>query len=245
MTVVFNCPIIGCVESTVEAFITKPDSLANRDGSKRTNKKHLKQLTSGLQTKVAIGRYPNGTEVIIDGHSRKAAWAAGSLARPERLFVDIFELTCFKEECDLIDIFCGKASQSTPSEKAEQARNRNGLTYNSDLCNSPWTAAMKAAGYNEDEGYAVFNDALVWLDQFDLTVKNTKRIFSAGVRAAFLETFIDRRQQASIFWTDYVKEDSELPGCIALKAEIEAQNGWGGATSNHFKRVATQRVREI
>lgn len=243
MSKVLNNPIIGCVEMTVDRFIVTEDSKANRIGENRIGKTHLKSLTHGPQMKVAIGRYPDGREVIIDGHSRKAAWKAGTMDRPDKLFVDIYQLSEFKDEGSLIDIYCGRSSVSTPKEKAEQARNRNGLVFKSILCNSSWTAAMKAAGYKEVEGYERFKDALYWLDEFDLDVKNTKREFSAGIRAAFLDTFVEYRQQAMTFWADYIKAESDLPGALALKEALSKQEGWGGGTSAQFKRMATDFVK--
>lgn len=244
VTSTLRCPIIGYVKMEVEEFMSKPGSLANRIAENRTNKKHLRELSSGTQQTVAIGRYPDGRDVIIDGHSRKAAWAAGSLDRPPHVFVGIHQVESLEDEAYLIDIYCGRAAVATPGEKAEQARNRNGLVFTSELCNSSWVAAMKEAGYpKEDEGYQRFAEALKWLDQFGLSTKNTKRTFSAGIRAAFLETFLDYSRNAKTFWSDYVKEDSQLQLVRNLKDEINAQDSWSAATLKTFKRKAVDSVK--
>lgn len=239
-------PIIGTIKLSVDEFISKPDSEANRIGENRIGKKHLTSLTSGAQSKVALGRYPDGRDVILDGHSRKAAWRSGTLERPENLSGDLYAISSFQDEKELIDIFCGRASVSTASEKAEQSRNRNRLEFTSDLCKSPWIAAMKTAGYpDSDEGYEVFKDALKWLDQFGLTTKNTKRTFSAGVRAAFLESFISDNKNAIVYWTDYIKDDSQIEACLIIKEELERQLGWSGSTATLYKRKTLTAIRNM
>lgn len=221
-----TCTNVTLETMTVDQWIAVPGYYANRDVEKRMNKPHLKGgITAATQTLVKAVR-KDGELIKIDGHSRARAWERGRLAKPELLYVVIFEVTEDRDIDRIYDAETSKLTAATGAEIGYAARKRLGFEPLSKFGQSSFQTAfnlLRDAGESTEETMIRFKEELFELDKMALpfTSKEEKKRLSQTVKAMMLRSLQDDRDVAVMFWRDYVRDTPVNPAVEAFLAAMD------------------------
>lgn len=213
---------------TVNDWLSVPDYPANREVGKRINKPHLKGdlKSAAMETVCAVSI--GGRLMKIDGHSRAAAWEAGTLSAPNEVSVIIYYVSCMNEAHDLYDSFTAKTTAATASEESYTANKRIGFNPQSKLCQSSWKSAFNMHGFKtQEEGMKHFFPEMQIIDSW-MVNQSRSQFWSVGVRGAMLLSLKEDPEVAIRFWDLYRNENSNDQFVNRLKETIEDLDGVSG-----------------
>lgn len=215
----------------------------NRDVSKRLKKDHLTGASTSEQqavVSVVLTSQANGEEfysetepmMIIDGHSRRAAWLAGSLPAPDFVYVQFFSDLTDAEIVKEYNVFISNAGQGTVAERNDIQNKLNGFNPTSPFVVASWKQAFSVLGFAYEDGLKEFKTLLQLIDKWNIAPEKGKastRRHVTGVKAAILETFPGKEdiQQWEDFWLDFFANETKGEKANKLRAFVKEKVGGG------------------
>lgn len=219
------------MEITVEEWINEdlfPRYKANREETKRMDKKHLKGKLLCDDQAIVKATCLNGVLCKIDGHSRAEAWRRDQLEKPDKVIVMVYEVSSEEEIHFLYKSFNNKAAAESPAEEMYHLKRLNDFDPKSGLVQSSWKTAfnmVKTKGEDLDSVFQRMVPILRRVDSWGIKQK-TSIEFGTGIRAAILSTMSSDMQNASLFWELYRRSGETGNRHVdKLKQAVEERRG--------------------
>lgn len=245
----------GVIQFDALSWAAVRDNVRQRDTESRARRaKHLRTLHPAHQ-KVNVARFPDGTLMKLDGHSRGFLWRAGEVPAPEIIYADVWECETLEDAKDLYTKFDSQDAVETSSDKIFGGLKECGVSFTSDLLRSQrFGAGLRYAqeqyggqlSYNRHSVYRVLSN---WLPELALLDEcgPTRRRFIAPIVGGALLIFRRYGPEAKSFWAAYqqgagVKLDGEMDAVQAFQERVDrlAREGrfWGSANRQLVLRTA-------
>lgn len=219
-----------------------------RDHLKRLNSQHLKGEFSAPQRLVNVALLGK-RKIVLDGHSRRAAWDKGQLTLPQTLVAVFYKVNSLTDVIELYKHFDSRVAVEKPSDLFETARKESGVVMQSVMMNQSLKTTLEIAEVlnfgkkSKKELTAMiltYKDALAYIDEFEfiLSNKNLRKVFCAGTKAAMIVS-IHKALECGIesdvagFWEDlYNMSETDSPQVIktAYRTAMQCDRGTGAIT---------------
>lgn len=218
-----------------------------RNHEKRLNAPHLKGKVAAPQCIVNVALL-GSRKIVLDGHSRRAAWANGQLSCPETLLCVCYKISTIDDAIQLYKYFDSRLAVEKPSDLFETARKESGINLESAMLNNSLKTTLEIADYlytgSRSKGTLelinMFKESLEFIDSFGfvLNTKNLRKVFCAGTRAAMIVSIHNAIKQGveedvASFWEDlysYSEVDSTGITKNAYRVALQSDRGTGAIT---------------
>lgn len=246
----------GVITLDKASFAAIPDNTRQRDTESRARRAyHLRTLHPSHQ-KVNIARFPDGTLMKLDGHSRSFLWSAGEVPAPDVIYADVWDCRTEDDAKDLYMTFDSQDAVENAADRVFGGLKEKNVRFQSELMQSGrFSAAMRIAQETlygnvkgKIRGRGFYEMLFDWLPELTLLDEcgPTRHKFISPVMAAALLTFRRHGTDAKAFWSTYAtgkgtKIEGEMDAVQAFQERID-RLGRDGKTVGHDNHAAILRI---
>lgn len=211
---------VGTIEMTASQWHATENNPRQRDTESHGRRADHLRRPHPAHSKVNAARLPDGHLLKLDGHTRDWLWAAGKLAPPPILFVDIWECPSRDAACELYVTFDSSDAVETVTDKLFGGVRESGLEFQSEVLKSFRYVAALRIGYELLFGQTAARSTQVytllefWTPQLMVIDEcgGTRKLFHTGILAAALLCAYRYGTDAVPFWTAYAKRQGNKVG---------------------------------
>lgn len=154
---------------SINDFIKLDEVFCQRNTQRRVNgtAKRLRSNPLPTHQAVVLGRYPNGKTVILDGNTRRLAWATGLASPPDYVFATIYDVANNEEAQNLYESLDSTDAVEKSSDKIYSAMkivygDMYEMLSSSTVKNGKITSALRYAVSHVSDGRTSRNHNVSW-----------------------------------------------------------------------------------
>jgi hypothetical protein len=240
----------GVITLDKASFAAIPDNTRQRDTESRARRAHHLRKPHPSHQKVNIARFPDGTLMKLDGHSRSFIWMSGEVPAPEVIYADVWDCQTEEDAKDLYMTFDSQDAVENSTDRIFGGLKEKNVKFQSEFMQSGrFSAAMRIAdealyGWNNRtiRGQGFYDMLFNWLPELTLLdeCRPSRQKFIAPVMAAALLTFRRHGADAGAFWSTYAtgkgtKIEGEMDAVQAFQERIYrlTRDGKTAGRENH------------